>query len=148
MLTTAAQDAALGDIIATGKEFDPAGTYVGLLTAITAVGGGTTLADCTLGTDGILDWVEITTWSSIRHNLDGSSAVDGPLITFAVTNSTDAQTVVALGIGDASVPTTLKAYYLLAEPYAMPDQYTPFTCVVSLVLGSAGLDVAVTQITE
>lgn len=137
-LTQAQLDACLGDIIATGKAFDPATTFVGVITAITAGGLSTTLGDCTLGTDGIAAWQEVTTWGSIRHLDSGASAVNGPEMSFAVTNSSDAQTIVAVGIGDASVPTTLHGYILLPEPVPLPDQYHPFVFTFVLSLDPAG----------
>lgn len=137
-LTQAQLDAALGDMIATGGSFDPAALFVGVGTAITQAGLDTDLADVTQATGAMATAKAVTTWGAIMHLLDGSSAVEGPLMTFHPANSGEAQTLQVWFLADAATPTVLYGYGLINPPVSLPDEFHSWNFVLRLTLDPNG----------
>lgn len=137
-LTQAKLDAALGDLIATGATFDPAAVFLGVATAIEPGGLATLLSDLTQATGAMATRQAVTAWGDTMHLVDGSSAVEGPLMTFAPASSSESQTLVAWFLADALTAGNLIAYGLIDPAVPLPDQYNSWNIVLRLTLDPNG----------
>lgn len=137
-IVQASLDAALGDIIATGKAFDPVTTFVGVGVGIADHGINTVLSDITQATGAMATAKEVTSWSDIMHLDNGCSCVDGPLMTFSPASSSEAQTLSVWFLADAATPTVLKAYGLIQPSVPLPDEFASWNIVLRLCLDPNG----------
>jgi hypothetical protein len=111
-----ALDAVLTNATATGGAFDPAATYVGLLTAIIDNGVNTVRADLTEAVVADYPRMVVTAWSALYHLSGGSPAVDGPLMQFRPPDDTHPILVVGYAYFDAATAGNLLDFERLAEP--------------------------------
>jgi hypothetical protein len=114
-----ALDAALGDATATGGAFDPAATYVTLLTAITDNGVNTVLADLTEPTLADYPRQLVTAWGTAYRLTGGSPVRDGPLMQFRPPDNVHPIVVVGYAYVDASTAGNLLDFERLPEPVAL-----------------------------
>jgi len=138
-LTLATLMAALGDIIATGKAFDPAATFIVPFTGIADSGLATLLADVTLAPGTLATPVAVTAWGDQYGLIGGQQVVDGPPTVWAPASSADDCVVIGFAWVDSATPTTLKGFEYLETPVNLAYPNTSDTFTPRLTLDPNGM---------
>lgn len=137
-LTDATLKAYLTSVIATGKMFDPAATYVGVASALTDHQGATVQADVTEATGAMATRQAVTAWGTPYKLDDGRWVVDGPNCTFAPASSVQGQVLSHWFLNSAATAGTLKAFEAFASPVDLPDETKAVTICPRLTIDPAG----------
>lgn len=138
-ITQHALDGCLSDIIATGNQFDPAATWIGVATGINAQGLSTTMAMVSPASGQMSARVKLSPWNGPFHSLTGQSYDVGPNANFSPASSAEAQTLVAWFIADASVAGNLLGYGLILPNVVLADNTHQWNIVMKLALDSNGI---------
>lgn len=137
-LTQATLEQALNDLIATGKAFDPAATFLVPFTAIADSGLTTVLADVTLAPGTLATPVAVTAWGAQYGLIGGQQVVDGPPTVWAPASDADDCVVIGFAWVNSATPTVLLAYEYLETPVNLVYPNTSDTFVPRLTLDPAG----------
>lgn len=136
--TAAALSAWLSSIIATGKMYDPAATFVGIATALVDLGQATTQSNVTEATGHAATRVAITSWSAPYPLIDGRWAVDSGICVFTKTSSDSPETITNWFLNSASSAGTLKAWGDVAPNVPLAVGSAPLSIVVRLTIDPTG----------
>jgi hypothetical protein len=138
MLTTGAALAALGDLIATGKEFDPAACFIGVFTAITDAGPATTLGNLTLPSGALATAVAPASVGSPYPLNNGAAAVDYAEVSLAPTMSDAPATCLGWYVASLATSGTLKKFDYLSPPVTLTVGGAPLNIVLRLQVDPRG----------
>jgi hypothetical protein len=133
-----ALDAALADITRTGGSFDPAATFVGLLTAIVDNGVNTVRADLTEADVTQYPRQVVTSWGTAYYLTGGSPARDGTLMHFRPPDNVHPIVVVGYALFDAATVGNLLRWERLPEPIALNLTTDLIDIVVRVTAPAAG----------
>lgn len=137
-LTLATLEAALGDLIATGAQFDPATTFLVPFTAITDAGLATVLANLTLAPGTLATPVGVTAWGDPYGLAGGQEVVDGPPTVWAPASAADNCIIIGFAWVNSATPTVLKGYEYLGQPVILNYPNSSDTMVPRLCLDPNG----------
>lgn len=137
-LTAAQRDAMLADLIATGKAFDPAASFVGVFVAISDHGLATAIGDITPPPTSVAVRQAITAWGAVHEMLNGCAVVDGPAMSFSPASSTDACVVTGWFLASAITAGDLLGYGYFPAPISLPDEFSEAGIIVRLALDPNG----------
>lgn len=132
------RNAILTNIIATGRAYDPADTFVGVFVQITDNGLDTVLADLTLGTGDLLTRTAVTAWGTPYDLTDGRRVVDGPAIEFRPADETEGTVVRGWYFANASSAGDVLAWGLFPAPVTLVDENSAVTVIPRLTVDPDG----------
>ncbi|HEV2461714.1 MAG TPA: hypothetical protein VGS80_25435 [Ktedonobacterales bacterium] len=138
-LTLAQLEACLAELIAAGKAFDPAATYMGLFTAISDKGLNTALSDLTLAPGTLGPALAVGAWSAQYQLIGNQQVVDGPLLGWVPASSADECTVMGWYFASAASAGVLLGFGYLPAPVTLAYPDSALKIVPRLTLDPAGM---------
>lgn len=128
----------LASITATGKQFDPAATFIGVGTAFVDNGQNEVIGDITIPSGAMATAQAIGTWGAPHMLSDGSWAVDGPVLTFAPASSAEQATLNVWFYTTLATAGVLKGYQPIAPPVPLADEFSSWNIVARLTVDPNG----------
>ncbi|HEX4614112.1 MAG TPA: hypothetical protein VH092_38370 [Urbifossiella sp.] len=137
-LTATVLKAILAKMIATGGPFDPAALFIGVGTAYADNGQAEVLADITIPTGAMATALAVTPWSDPHMLNNGCWCVDGPALTFAPADSTEAATLAVWFYSTLATAGVLKGYQPIAPAVPLANEFSTWTIVPRLSVDPLG----------
>lgn len=133
-----ALDGMLADTIASGAKWDPAAVFVSLVTAITNRGVSTVRTDVTEADLTDYPRNDVGTWGTPYRLVDGSAAVDGPLMVFTPPDDSSPVTIIGYAYFDAATAGNLLGFTLLDAQITLSVTTDHWNLVPRLMIPQSG----------